>query len=462
MIDAVDPHSSESQFMQIYNSIKHDIDNEDLMPGEALPSLRELAKRLNISHATTKRAYNLLEEDCYIEYTGHEFTVSPLRGQSRTELAGWKVFFSYVRRDDELSHGAITNLKEEIKNEYEIRTGKQLNYFIDRDGIDWGGNFRDIIMRELGSTSFFMAILSPAYLRSPKCINELKTAIKQFDELGLSKGIYPIDFVNIDAALAAMPDDELSVFLKDHQRIINGEALRYRDSKSREYMLVIKEIVDEMTKNESELIEAQERLERQFTNPEGLSGKSDKLDNCSEGLIDRIAILETGPEELTDRLMSIQRIIEAIGQVPNRYPFPKNPSPRMIQTVMQHVSVELSPLAENLYTECSEYRALTSKLDNGIDAALELSRYDTDSSFESLENYKREMSELVTSTDEAFDQLGTLKATLAYLSSLSQSMKRPCGLMERALEDLLASKPLFKNWEKKTADALDWARQDAQ
>lgn len=38
-----------------------------LSPGEALPSMRQLAKDLRISVITTKRAYNDLEQEGYIE-----------------------------------------------------------------------------------------------------------------------------------------------------------------------------------------------------------------------------------------------------------------------------------------------------------------------------------------------------------------------------------------------------------
>jgi len=50
-------------YEQIYEGIKSKILKGELMPGDALPSIRELAKDLKISVITTKRAYFELEQE---------------------------------------------------------------------------------------------------------------------------------------------------------------------------------------------------------------------------------------------------------------------------------------------------------------------------------------------------------------------------------------------------------------
>ena len=54
-------------YQQIVDNIKEAILNGDLIGGEALPSIRTLAKHLKISNITTKRAYEELEKDGFIE-----------------------------------------------------------------------------------------------------------------------------------------------------------------------------------------------------------------------------------------------------------------------------------------------------------------------------------------------------------------------------------------------------------
>lgn len=58
-------------YEQIKEQIKAQIVSGDLIEGEALPSMRLLAKELKVSIITTKRAYEELEREGYIEsYTG--------------------------------------------------------------------------------------------------------------------------------------------------------------------------------------------------------------------------------------------------------------------------------------------------------------------------------------------------------------------------------------------------------
>ena len=53
-------------YEQIYTQIKALILSGQLQPGEALPSIRALAKDLRISVITTKRAYDELEADGFL------------------------------------------------------------------------------------------------------------------------------------------------------------------------------------------------------------------------------------------------------------------------------------------------------------------------------------------------------------------------------------------------------------
>ena len=54
-------------YEQITDQIKDQILTGALAPGEALPSLRLLARELHISVITTKRAYSDLERDGFVE-----------------------------------------------------------------------------------------------------------------------------------------------------------------------------------------------------------------------------------------------------------------------------------------------------------------------------------------------------------------------------------------------------------
>ena len=58
--------SSQPIYEQISTQIKNQIISEKLTEGDALPSIRSLAKDLRISVITTKRAYDELEQEGFI------------------------------------------------------------------------------------------------------------------------------------------------------------------------------------------------------------------------------------------------------------------------------------------------------------------------------------------------------------------------------------------------------------
>lgn len=59
--------SQDPIYIQIVRQIKTAIMMEDILAGDALPSIRILAKELKISVITTKRAYEELEREGFIE-----------------------------------------------------------------------------------------------------------------------------------------------------------------------------------------------------------------------------------------------------------------------------------------------------------------------------------------------------------------------------------------------------------
>ena len=86
--------NSQPIYDQIYTQIKAQIVSGALKPGEALPSIRALAKDLKISVITTKRAYDELEAQGLIDTVAGkgcfvaEGNLSMIREQRLRELEG--------------------------------------------------------------------------------------------------------------------------------------------------------------------------------------------------------------------------------------------------------------------------------------------------------------------------------------------------------------------------------------
>lgn len=66
MVIRIDFGSEEAFYMQLYNQIIYGIANAQLLPGDTLPSVRELAETVGINMHTVNKAYAILRQDGYL------------------------------------------------------------------------------------------------------------------------------------------------------------------------------------------------------------------------------------------------------------------------------------------------------------------------------------------------------------------------------------------------------------
>jgi len=66
MVIRIDFGSSEALYVQLYNQIIYGIANAQLLPGDTLPSVRELAEDIGINMHTVNKAYAILRQEGYL------------------------------------------------------------------------------------------------------------------------------------------------------------------------------------------------------------------------------------------------------------------------------------------------------------------------------------------------------------------------------------------------------------
>lgn len=84
--------SSIPLYEQIQSQIKSQILNGNLKPGDGLPSIRGLAKELKVSIITTKRAYEELEKEGFLETVTGKGTFVAMQNNDRLkEIAMYEI-----------------------------------------------------------------------------------------------------------------------------------------------------------------------------------------------------------------------------------------------------------------------------------------------------------------------------------------------------------------------------------
>ncbi len=87
----IDIEDSAPLFAQLMAQIKKAILTDSLSPGDALPSIRQLATDLELNNKTVAKAYRLLERDSVIQTKGYRGTfVHPeAKANSEVDMNEW-------------------------------------------------------------------------------------------------------------------------------------------------------------------------------------------------------------------------------------------------------------------------------------------------------------------------------------------------------------------------------------
>lgn len=82
----IDIDAAEPLFAQLIDQVKAAVSADRLRPGDALPSIRQLANDLGINKKTVAKAYRLLERDAVIQTKGYRGTFVHPDAKANSEI----------------------------------------------------------------------------------------------------------------------------------------------------------------------------------------------------------------------------------------------------------------------------------------------------------------------------------------------------------------------------------------
>lgn len=114
-------------------------------------------------------------------------------------------FWSYARPDDELSGGQLSRLRALIRAELQQQYGREpIQLFQDISAISHGSRWEGEIRRALDNSTFFIPILSPNFLQSEWCVQEVEIfqerqerLFQEFPDLPRTSRIFPIHYIDV-------------------------------------------------------------------------------------------------------------------------------------------------------------------------------------------------------------------------------------------------------------------------
>lgn len=265
-----------------------------------------------------------------------------------------RVFVSYARIDDQATYGRISKLISDIASTYESMTGKTVGVFIDVDSIKPGDDWRDRIKSGLSYSSIFLAFISPAYLRSPACREELNEFLAFLTASSVERLVIPLIYTKIDRIENAFSADELwqKVARREYQEIGH---LRSVDPGSSEWIETTELLADRVEETLSSFTKADEPSQ---TTQVVLSA------SIPPGTLERMAALEDQvPQVLFDmaRISTLmtsmnEAVVAATPKVTKAKTFKDRLSAsRALAKKLDPIADEMAITAERLVTNFSDW-----------------------------------------------------------------------------------------------------------
>lgn len=81
-------------------------------------------------------------------------------------------FMSYAHIDDEYGH--LTEFRKRLSHEVQVQTGEEFPIFQDRNDIQWGQTWEACVEEALYEVTFLIPIITPSFLNSQPCRDELQ------------------------------------------------------------------------------------------------------------------------------------------------------------------------------------------------------------------------------------------------------------------------------------------------
>ncbi len=107
------------------------------------------------------------------------------------------IFLSYVHADDAAVNGRISQLGHDIEERYKLLTGEDdVHVFVDKNDLRWGEEWQNRIDNQLEGTTIFIPVVTPRYLKSQACRDEVQKFLAVAKATGNTNSFCPLRYVD--------------------------------------------------------------------------------------------------------------------------------------------------------------------------------------------------------------------------------------------------------------------------
>jgi hypothetical protein len=218
-------------------------------------------------------------------------------------------FWSYVHDDDQAEGGRIGRLAKDVSAQFEMLTGEPLVLFFDKNVLEWGDKWREIIDSNLASIAFFIPVLTPRYFLSAECRRELQVFARKATNLGIKELILPLLYVTVPPLTSDAGNDDLVTLVRTFQWE-DWREVRFAELSSEAYRRAVSRLAER-------LVDANRQAERSEVAPTVPQQQvvHEGTHDDSPGFLDQMATAEETLPRLGETITAIGKAMEFIGNL---------------------------------------------------------------------------------------------------------------------------------------------------
>ena len=361
-------------------------------------------------------------------------------------------FLSYARSDDTHDGGRITALTKRLQAEISMQTGEPFPIFRDRDDIFIGQQWRARILNSVNGSTLLIAIITPSFLKSANCREEVERFIERERSLNRDDLIIPILYVHTPGLDS--PQDDIAVELSGRQ-YFEWNKLRFEDMASNEVRREIDRLarqvikaVDRSRATDVELVPAITPTDDVPGTLELIAEAEDAMPLFTETLKDLSALITETGSLTTDATREMKAAKSG----------PRSASARLI--IVRRLAKHLERPVSEIEDVTENYLDHLARVDAGMNALIELvpSSVKTKDDIETARQLLGALSELAEGGRNSLDAIDGLRKALANNYRLSSTLRPVLRRMSDALDRVRPSVRQFETWRDRMTEALNDVR----
>lgn len=360
-----------------------------------------------------------------------------------------KGFWSYVQDDDQAEVSRISRLAKDVVLQFEMLTGEQIDLFLDKDGIQWGDDWKAQVDTNLALTAFFIPVLTPRYFMSAECRRELHFFASRATGLGFKELVLPLLYVDVPSLHDPDSADDLLGLVRTYQWE-DWTDLRFASPDSEEYRRGVARLA-------TRLVEANAAAEQDAVGISvGESSEpSDGGDLEEPGMLDRLADGEEALPQWHATLEAMTADIVLIGQLMEKATEDMESGDShgkgfaLRLTIAHRLSGELAAPTERIESSANEFVSQLHRIDDMVRALIDFASSESAndpenkrqlcSFFDSLRALSSAAHEGLSNTKGMIDAIGPIEA-------MSRDLRAPLRRLRQGLTIMAEARQISDEW----------------